>query len=118
MKNIENLKFSHSKFKNSPGNKIFYSHVIHSPYLARKFFPKNNSIYVTIIRDPVKQYMSYLNYNPNNKDRKELIFRVNEGTIKPSDSLRKMVEEIIPRESNADYVLYNHYRNFYEKIAP
>ncbi|RNA26137.1 galactose-3-O-sulfotransferase 2-like [Brachionus plicatilis] len=200
-------------WKNSPINltepRIFAQHFIHNSTLVRPFFPKNKSIYITIIRNPVEQILSRWNYNPEQRDLIDNFFRlfynktnnsnssnfsftrkevnyfkcltrnlmsyylgivgcggiytgskghllkkfqqdfdlvllteyfsegmillkkllnlsyedivclsVNEGLKEPSKSQRELAEEIIPRESNADYILYNYYKKFYQDISP
>ncbi|RNA39075.1 galactosylceramide sulfotransferase-like [Brachionus plicatilis] len=194
---IQRLRGNHTKNVYTAKNKIFFGHTIHNSKLVRKIFPKNNSIYITIIRDPVKQFLSSLNYNPIKAKMKELHFRsiynktltvqtnftnyskvcftrnlmsydlglvkcgdyykgskkqllkefqqdfdlvllteyfnegmvllkkflnlsfqdivcltVNEGTFAPIEQQRLLAQEIIPKQSNADYIL------FYQKLAP
>ncbi|RNA23603.1 galactosylceramide sulfotransferase-like [Brachionus plicatilis] len=72
---IQKIRSNFSKGVYSAKNKISFSHAIHNSKLARKIFPKNNSIYVTIIRDPVKQFLSSLNYDPPRTKIKELYFK-------------------------------------------
>lgn len=188
-------KFSDSRYK------IFTKHTIHNPNLSNSVFSKKNSIYITILRNPVSQFLSGLNYYPDEisnfpnffknyqknmlksypkkskyncwtrnlmsydlgivtcggkfeVSKRQLLekvykdfdivllteyfnegmillkktfglqyedvvsFKINEGFRSPTEKQRNLVEKIIRKESKADMILYEFYKNFYEKIRP
>ncbi|CAF1068886.1 unnamed protein product [Brachionus calyciflorus] len=56
-------------------NKIFFIHGRHNKRVAELAFPRNNSLYITILRNPADQLMSSINYFVRLQDKKEEIIR-------------------------------------------
>ncbi|CAF0802503.1 unnamed protein product [Brachionus calyciflorus] len=54
-------------------NKIFFIHGRHDKQVAELAFPRNNSFYMTILRNPVDQLVSSINYFPSLKNASELL---------------------------------------------
>ncbi|CAF0849277.1 unnamed protein product [Brachionus calyciflorus] len=56
-------------------NKIFFIHGRHNRRVAESAFPRNNSLYMTILRNPADQLVSSINYFMRLQDDREEIIR-------------------------------------------
>ena len=65
IKEDQNLRFN---------NKIFFEHKRFNLSEVEFFFPKNQTIYITILRNPADQILSTINYCTNLKEKKKSIF--------------------------------------------
>ena len=54
--------------------KIFFNHIIHNRNRAENLFFRNASLYLTIIRNPIDQFISQINYRNDLYTQKKIIF--------------------------------------------
>lgn len=85
-------------------NKIYFFHGRHNVRIAEEIFPRNRSLYMTILRNPADQLLSSINYFSRLKKEKENIMKniENESAMK---SLGKKAEIFCLLKNSASYDL-------------
>lgn len=76
MRVVTNLaKEAQFVIKNNLNNKIYFIHGRHNRRKAESAFPRNRSLYITILRNPVSQLLSSINYFKGLENRKDFIVK-------------------------------------------